>query len=178
VNDRRESPYLIALDIETTGLDKQNDQVLEIALVVLDRATFEEIECFETVVRPQASLADIGYFVRDMHTRSGLFAEIEFGTGLSLRDALDRVRDITSQYPQSLLLGRNVGSFDRAFLETKRPGVLDALHYRCLDLSALLLFWKIYDPTKLDGLPKPADTHRAMADVRGDIALLRAITRQ
>jgi oligoribonuclease (3'-5' exoribonuclease) len=93
-----------------------------------------------------------------------------------LDDALDRVRDITLRYPQSPLLGRNVGSFDRAFLEAQRAGVLDAVHYKCLDLSALLLYWQLYYPVMRATLPKPEAAHRAMCDVRGDIALLRAIT--
>lgn len=175
---RHDSDYLIALDIETTGLDMARDQVLEIALIVLHRETFEELESYDSVVRPPATLAGMADNLRAMHTRSGLLDEIEFGAGASLDAALDSVRDIASRYPQAVLLGRNVGSFDRAFLEAKRPGVLDALHYRCLDLSSLLLLWKIYDPTRLEGLPKPTGTHRAMADVRGDIALLRAITRK
>ncbi|MDP3381373.1 MAG: exonuclease domain-containing protein [bacterium] len=43
---------IICLDLETTGLDKYNDRIIEIALVKFDERTFEVIDTFSSLVSP------------------------------------------------------------------------------------------------------------------------------
>ena len=50
---------IIAIDLETTGLDKYKDKIIEIALVKFDEKTFQIVETFSTFVNPCISIPDI-----------------------------------------------------------------------------------------------------------------------
>lgn len=50
---------IICLDLETTGLDKYNDRIIEIALVKFDERTFEVIDTFSSLVSPWIPIPDV-----------------------------------------------------------------------------------------------------------------------
>ncbi|NDK07739.1 hypothetical protein EOM39_00665, partial [Candidatus Gracilibacteria bacterium] len=50
---------IVALDLETTGLSKEKDFIIEIALVKFDEITFEIIEEFSTLVNPGIKIPDL-----------------------------------------------------------------------------------------------------------------------
>ncbi|MDP2090423.1 MAG: helicase C-terminal domain-containing protein [Candidatus Gracilibacteria bacterium] len=50
---------IICLDLETTGLDKYNDRIIEIALVKFDERTFEVIDTFSSLVSPGIPIPDV-----------------------------------------------------------------------------------------------------------------------
>jgi DNA polymerase III alpha subunit (gram-positive type) len=43
---------LICFDLETTGLDKKYDQIIEVAMVKFDEKTFEILDTYSTFVNP------------------------------------------------------------------------------------------------------------------------------
>jgi DNA polymerase III epsilon subunit-like protein len=50
---------IIALDLETSGLDATKDSIIEVALVRIDRNTFEVIEEFNSFVKFEGDLPEI-----------------------------------------------------------------------------------------------------------------------
>jgi DNA polymerase III epsilon subunit-like protein len=44
---------IIGIDLETTGLEKKYDKIIEIGLVKFDENTFEIIETYSTFVNPE-----------------------------------------------------------------------------------------------------------------------------
>jgi oligoribonuclease len=94
---------------------------------------------FQVVIKPSANaLAQMGDFVRDMHTTSGLLAELD--SGLGLEDAQARILEyITSFVPEpgvAALAGNTIGT-DRAFIQKELPAVHGHLHYRNVDVSSI-----------------------------------------
>jgi len=51
--------YIVALDLETTGLDSQKDTIIEVALIKIDTKTFTVIDVFNSFVNPQVPIPDI-----------------------------------------------------------------------------------------------------------------------
>ena len=47
---------IVCFDLETTGLDKYNDEIIEIAMVKFDATTFERIDSFSTLLKPKGEI--------------------------------------------------------------------------------------------------------------------------
>jgi len=68
---------LVWIDLEMTGLDPDQDVLLQAALALTDLAAEEEPEVHDFVIsQPEAALAGMDDFVRAMHTRSGLIERV------------------------------------------------------------------------------------------------------
>jgi DNA polymerase-3 subunit alpha (Gram-positive type) len=50
---------MICFDLETTGLDKYNDRIIEVAMIKFDEKTYKVIETFNSLVNPQIPIPDI-----------------------------------------------------------------------------------------------------------------------
>jgi oligoribonuclease len=73
---------LVWIDVETTGLDPDYDQLLEVAMVITD-SELEPIAGFDSVVHWTEFLG-VNETVFKMHTDNGLFEDCRAGDGLSL----------------------------------------------------------------------------------------------
>lgn len=135
----------IGLDIETTGLDPEIDDILEVAAVVYNPHTFEEIERYHSVV---------GY---------------PYGPALLV--VLQELRDLFERYPGAVLVGRNVGTFDRVFLERADPGITTILSHRNFDVSTVRMLFSLAFPNFVE--PEfEGEQHRALDNVLNDKRLL------
>src|SRR5690606_33107045 len=108
----------IGLDIDTTGLDPEIDDILEVAAVVYNPHTFEEIERYHSVCED----------------------------GPALLVVLQELRDLFERYPGAVLVGRNVGTFDRVFLERADPGITTILSHRNFDVSTVRMLFSLAFP--------------------------------
>jgi len=48
-----------ALDLETTGLDRTQSEILEVALVKIDEKTFKVIDTYQSLLKPSWPIPDI-----------------------------------------------------------------------------------------------------------------------
>lgn len=150
-----------------TGLDPQVDELVEVAVVITDYELNLVDPGFQVVIKPSATaLAQMGDFVRDMHTSSGLLAELD--SGLSLPDAEAKILDyITAFVPEpglAPLAGNTIGT-DRAFIQKELPAVHAHLHYRNIDVSSIKELAKHWFPKTYFQSPEKNGGHRALADI-------------
>jgi DNA polymerase-3 subunit alpha (Gram-positive type) len=50
---------IICFDLETTGLDKYNDKIIEVAMIKFDEKTFKVIDKFSSLVNPGVSIPEL-----------------------------------------------------------------------------------------------------------------------
>ena len=173
---RNDRDRLVWLDLEMTGLDVSRHVIVELAALVTDGGLEPLDDGIDLIVhQPPAALAEMDDFVRKMHTRSGLLAEIEAST-LSLDDAGARVLDyVKTHVPDegvAPMCGNSIG-VDRRFLDRQLPDLDRYLHYRSIDVSSFKELCRRWYPEVYKHRPGKAETHRALADVRESIAELR-----
>ena len=158
-----------------TGLSLTSDALIEVAALVTDYELTVLGEGVDVVIRPpEAALAQMGDFVRQMHTDSGLLDEL--AEGVSVREAEEMVLAyVRSQAPEpgKSPLGGNTVSTDRAFL-ARDMAELDAhMHYRIIDVSSIKELSRRWYPRAYFQAPAKNGGHRALADIQESIAELR-----
>lgn len=170
LNDR-----IVWIDCEMTGLSLTNDALIEVAALVTDFELNQLGDGVDLVIKPPAeALEQMDDFVRDMHTTSGLLADLDHGIALDQAQAqvLDYVREWVPEARRAPLGGNTVGT-DRGFLARDMPELEAHLHYRVIDVSSIKELSRRWYPRAYFNSPKKAGGHRALADIRESIAELR-----
>ena len=76
--DRSLADRIVWIDCEMTGLSLDADALIEVAALVTDYELNQLGDGVDIVIRPPAAaLAQMDPFIRDMHTTSGLLAELD-----------------------------------------------------------------------------------------------------
>lgn len=188
---RSELENVIALDLETTGLDEQAEDVLELycrfGSICAGEFTPCATESEKQFVFPTMSNVETwNDIVLKMHSANGLLAECiamrrTLLSGDERRDGLSRTKGYFHDVDMTLakradyllppkqkwtLLGNSV-HFDLRFLRRLFPEFSKRLSHRVIDCSAIRLFCEAL------GRPyeKGAEAHRAKADVEESIRL-------
>ena len=167
--------YIVWVDCEMTGLDIEKDEICEIAVIVTDGELKPVDEGIQIVVKPSDSaMANMGDFVRQMHTDSGLLSEIPNGNSASAAEllVLDYLKKYITEPKTAPLAGNSIGT-DRMFLIKYMPSLDAFLHYRNIDVSSLKELVRRWYPRVYFNLPKKNGAHRALADIRESIQELR-----
>lgn len=174
-NDRAHTDRIVWIDCEMTGLDLENDALIEVAALVTDFELNQLGDGVDVVIKPEpAALEQMGDFVRDMHTKSGLLGELD--EGVSMEEAQALVLEYVMQHaPEAgkAPLGGNTVSTDRGFLERDMPQLAGHLHYRTIDVSSIKELSRRWYPRAYFNAPAKHGGHRALADIRESIAELR-----
>ena len=163
--------YIVWSDCEMTGLDIEKDEICEIAVIVTDDQLKPVDEGIQVVIKPSAAaMANMGDFVRQMHTDSGLLSELE--SGVSIESAQEQVLAYLSKFisePKTAPLAGNSIGTDRMFIIRQMPKLDAFLHYRNIDVSSLKELVRRWYPRVYFQLPKKVGSHRALADIRESI---------
>ncbi|KGF01847.1 oligoribonuclease [Actinomyces sp. S4-C9] len=158
---------LVWIDCEMTGLDLDKDGLVEVAVVITDEQLNVVDPGIDIVIKPsKEALDNMGDFVRNMHTESGLIDEFETGVSLeeAQREVLDYVKKFVPQSGQALLAGNSIGT-DKAFLERDMPELINYLHYRVVDVSSIKELAKRWYHRTFEEAPAKHGGHRALADI-------------
>lgn len=189
---------LVWLDLETTGLDPQTDDIIEVSVILTDDS-LNEISRFDRVVySPIAQGVIDGYRlwgkeamsdeslhipgraaihpkVVEMHMASGLWYEARRGMALKTVDE-DLAALITAfralGAPQ--LAGSTI-SFDRGFLAAHMPKTIATLHHRNVDVTTFNETARRFWPEVHKSRPGAGSNiaHRGMADIESSIAVYK-----
>ncbi len=152
------------IDCETSGLNPETNQLLEVSIVITD-SNLKELDYMTRVIKNDK--INIDEFCYNLHSKNGLLKDIEF-QGVSLKEA---EQDIFWFLTQTLENGTSpmCGStiqFDRKFLEKYMPSLNKFFHYRNLDVSSVKILWSEFLGNA--HFPK-GEAHRGLPDVRESI---------
>jgi len=170
VNDR-----LVWIDCEMTGLDIERDALIEIACLVTDAELNLLDEGVDLIIKPPAeALAGMPEVVREMHTESGLLAELP--SGIPVAEAGERVLGYVSGHvaePRKVPLCGNSIATDRWFIARDMPELDAYLHYRMVDVSSIKELARRWFPRAYFASPAKHGGHRALADIKESVQELR-----
>jgi len=163
------------MDLEMTGLEPHRHVIVEIATLLTDDHLNIVAEGPDLVLHATpAELAEMGEFVTDMHTSSGLLPHIVAST-VSVAEAQAQTLAFLKEHvtePRSVpLCGNSIGT-DRRFLQEYMPELEAFFHYRNVDVSTIKELAKRWNPEVIAAKEEKAASHRAMDDIRESIAEL------
>jgi oligoribonuclease len=169
-----EQPNLIWIDCEMTGLDLENDVLVEIAVLVTDSDLNVIGEGIDLVIAATPEqLAGMNEFVTQMHTNSGLITEIPTGISVSAaEDLIIKYLESASTVAGKSPLAGNSVSVDRSFIARDMPRLNDYLHYRTIDVSSVKELARRWNAKVYFNSPAKTGNHRALGDIQDSIAEL------
>ena len=170
MNDR-----LVWIDCEMTGLDIERDALIEIACVVTDGELTQLDGGIDLIIKPPAEAVDqMSDVVREMHTKSGLLADLS--SGMSLDEAADAVLAYVKHHvpeaKKAPLCGNSIAT-DRWFIARDMPVLDNWLHYRMIDVSSVKELARRWYPRAYFASPIKHGGHRALADIIESVQELR-----
>ncbi|MES2211605.1 MAG: oligoribonuclease [Pseudomonadota bacterium] len=173
--DAHDNTPLIWIDLEMTGLNFQEDRIIEIATVITDSMLRVIARGPQLVIHQPDSLLDtMDEWNQSTHGRSGLIDEVR-ASDLTEDDAENETLDFLSHYvsaQQSPMCGNSICT-DRRFLHRYMPRLEAYFHYRHLDVSTIKELARRWYPNMAQGYSKKSGEHRALSDVLLSIEELR-----
>jgi oligoribonuclease len=170
-----DSPPLVWIDCEMTGLSLESDVLVEMAVLVTDGDLNLIGEGVDVVIHADASkVSAMNEFVTSMHTNSGLITEIANGISVSQAEEQILAYLISAgvQAGKSPLAGNSV-SVDRNFIARDMPRLSEYLHYRTVDVSSIKELARRWHPRVYFNAPAKSGNHRALGDIKDSINELK-----
>jgi oligoribonuclease len=161
---------LVWLDCEMTGLDPQENKLLEVAVIMTGPNLEPRIEGPVMVIhQPESELKKMDKWNQSTHGKSGLIDKVKASTTTAEQAEEELLKFIKKYVPKGLspLCGNTI-SQDRRFLVNYMPKLEAYLHYRNLDVSTLKELAKRWRPDVYNGFKK-RQKHTALADVHESI---------
>ena len=161
---------LIWIDLEMTGLDTQNDRIIEIATLVTDEHLTEIEVGPELVIRqPEGVMQSMDEWNTRQHGQSGLTERV-LSSELSTEEAEQQTLSFLQRHTEagaSPMCGNSICQ-DRRFLAREMPDLERWFHYRNLDVSTLKILAQRWAPAVAAGFAK-SSSHRALDDIRDSV---------
>lgn len=159
------SNVLLWMDLEMTGLDPQNQRIIEVAALVTDFSLIEKDYYHAVIHQPPKVLRGAEDWPKQ-HL-SALFAE-SAASAIDETVAIGGVAALIKKYcpDQPIILAGNSIHQDRRFIQQWWPQVEALLHYRMLDVTS----YKVWLMGAKQKKYEKRDVHRALDDIRESIA--------
>jgi oligoribonuclease len=164
---------LIWIDLEMTGLDTQNDFIIEIATIITDSElnTLAEGPVL-AIHQPDEVLNKMDEWNTKQHGSSGLTERVKQST-ITEPQAEQQTIEFLQQYVpagKSPMCGNSICQ-DRRFLARCMPTLEAYFHYRNLDVSTIKELARRWAPQISKGFEKKAN-HLALDDIKESISEL------
>ena len=165
---------LIWLDLEMTGLEPEENVIIEIATIVTDSELNElAVGPALAIKQPESELDKMDAWNQRQHNQSGLINRVR-ESDTSPEEAEQKTLDflnIQLKAGTSPMCGNSICT-DRRFLAKHMPKLHSFFHYRNLDVSTLKILANLWSPQAKQTQIKDSQ-HLALADIRDSIAELR-----
>jgi oligoribonuclease len=170
----QDSSHLIWVDLEMTGLDPDNDLIIEIATIVTDKnLNILAQGPVLAVHQSDAALAAMDEWNQHHHGQSGLIKRVKASTTDDAEAERQTLEFLKQWVPEraSPICGNSIGQ-DRRFLYRYMPTLEAYFHYRNIDVSTIKELAARWAPHVKDGFKKQS-THQALDDIIESIEELR-----
>ncbi len=165
---------LVWMDLEMTGLDPEDNVIIEIATIITD----DELNIIAegpviAVHQPELELAKMDDWNVRTHGESGLVDRVK-ASKVSMAEAEQQTLDFIAQYVKkghSPLCGNSIHQ-DRRFLVKQMPILEEFVHYRNIDVSTLKELAKRWKPEIISGFKK-SESHKALDDILESISEMK-----
>ena len=165
---------LVWIDMEMTGLDPEENVVLEIATIVTDKDLNVLAEGPVIAIhQSEEELGKMDDWNVNTHTKSGLVARVKASEHDEARAVAETLEFIRQWVPErtSPLCGNSIGQ-DRRFMVKHMSDLEAFFHYRNVDVSTIKELVRRWQPELLDQFKK-SGSHQALDDIRESIAELQ-----
>jgi oligoribonuclease len=170
----QDADNLIWIDLEMTGLDPDNDLIIEIATVVTDKNLHILAEGPVIAVhQSDVAMAAMDEWNQKHHGQSGLIRRVKDSTIGDAEAEAATLVFLEQWLPAkaSPICGNSICQ-DRRFLYRHMPRLEAYFHYRNLDVSTIKELASRWAPQLKDGFSKKA-SHKAMDDIIESIEELK-----
>jgi oligoribonuclease len=161
---------LIWIDCEMTGLDPENDRLIEIAVIVTGPELQPRVEGpVFAIHQSDAQLDKMDAWNKATHGRSGLIEKVK-ASAVTEAQAEQAILEFVAKYaPKGVapMCGNTIGQ-DRRFLVKYMPKLEAFFHYRNVDVSTLKELARRWRPDVYGSFRKQ-QKHTALADVHESI---------
>ena len=168
---------LVFIDVETTGLNPEIHEIIEVACIVVDGKDLKEIRAYETKIKPERiEIAEKGALEVNGYSPD------KWRKGIGGKEAFLKVANIA---PNGILVGWNV-AFDWSFLmhSFERHEIIPKFDYHKIDVPSIA-YSKLF---RLGAFPslslrrvaplfgiKLGTIHSAMEDIRATYEIFKKI---
>jgi oligoribonuclease len=162
------------IDLEMTGLDVDNEEIIEIATIVTDQdLNIIDIGPDLVIKTKQIVLDNMDDWNTNQHTKSGLVDKV-LKSNVTISQAEQITLDFLSKYlnPKESPLCGNTVSHDRKFLFKYMPTLESFFSYRHLDVTSIKLLNNYWYPS-IKQSNKKESLHLALEDIKDSIAELK-----
>lgn len=161
---------LIWIDLEMTGLDTDNDEIIEIATIVTDKE-LNEIAVGPVIAlhQPQTRLDQMDNWNQTQHKKSGLVERVLASSYDCMQAEQETLEFLKKYVPanSSPMCGNSICQ-DRRFMARLMPALEAYFHYRNLDVSTVKELVKRWYKPEQAHYDKESD-HLALSDIRDSI---------
>ena len=165
---------LVWIDMEMTGLDPENDRVIEIAAIVTDADLNILAEGPVFVIHQTDEVLDkMDAWNKGTHGRSGLIDKVKASTVTEDEASAQMISFLRQYVPagKSPMCGNSICQ-DRRFMARHMPQLEQFFHYRNVDVSTIKELCRRWKPELINGFKKH-QMHTALADILESVEELR-----
>lgn len=164
---------LIWIDLEMTGLDPEQERIIELATIVTDKDLNILAEGpVLAIYQSDQLLNNMNEWCQKTHSANGLIERVKQSKLTERAAELQTLEFLKKWVPKGVspICGNSIAQ-DKRFLFKYMPELADYFHYRHLDVSTLKELASRWKPEILKGFEKK-NTHLALDDIRESIAEL------
>lgn len=170
----KDDSHLIWIDLEMTGLEPDNDVIIEIATLITDKHLNLLAEGpIIAIHQSDEILSGMDEWNTRQHGQSGLTERVRQSSYDAKTAEQETIEFLEKWVPKgkSPICGNSICQ-DRRFLANYMPDLEAYFHYRNLDVSSLKILAQQWNPVIAEGVKKMG-SHLAMDDIKDSVAELK-----
>lgn len=165
--------YAVGVDVETTDLDLDTLDLLEVGLIAYDQ-NFEQIDAAAIAIHHDLNDLRMNGTIAMMHSANGLLEDVQ-KSDANVQQAeavlckwLDKYLDSNDRDHKPYVIGSSI-TFDRNVLAKHMPELYSRMHYRSIDATTVKLL------AQLAGVNINVDAagHRVFNDIDRSLEIIR-----